>query len=132
MQAHRLEIALMGLLFALSAGCTPGSAPRSTVTPGAMTTRPAAAPADRLTRSLEEAAPGEAFVVADGPGGKPLHVLVEREYHAASGRLCRRLRVDQAERVACRDPVGLWRLLPPLANRALPALVAGHPAAGEP
>ena len=134
MDTRRPKIVLMGLLAALGAGCSADRGYQSAVVPASrpVSAVPAAAPADRFTRGLEEAGPGEAFVVSEGPGGRALNVVVVRDYHAASGRLCRRLRVEGADRVACRDAVGVWRLLPPLTNRALPALAAGQTAVAGP
>lgn len=83
--------------------------------------------ADGVTDFTARAAPGEAAVVTSADGTSRLQVRVENEYHAASGRTCRRLTLaDEGgrpnPRVACRDQLGAWRLLPLLRNRDLPAV----------
>ena len=130
MQRRRLEIALLGLLCALSAGCASERAPPSGRLGDA---HPAVVPAaaDRWLRSMAEASPGETFTIPARVDSGQVNVIVEREYHAASGRLCRRLRIDGADRVACREPLGSWQLLPPLTNQALPILSTASRAASR-
>jgi hypothetical protein len=80
-----------------------------------------------LAAFLARATPGETATIAGAGGG--LLVTVAQDYHAASGKACRRLQVGEdgaspREREACRDELGVWRLLPLLHNRELSRLSA--------
>lgn len=92
--------------------------------------------ADGLMGFLALAEPGDATIVTSHEAGGTVRVSVEKDYQAASGRSCRRLLVVAGDgrptpRVACRDGVGVWRLLPLLRNRELPAMEAlPQPSAG--
>ena len=108
-----------GALTAGCAACAVGPAP-----PPADGSPPAARSAEEapLHEFIARAAPGDHAELAAAGEGAALQVTLEQEYHAASGRLCRQLRLgaDGAEpelRHACRDDQGEWRLLPPLLNR---------------
>jgi len=81
---------------------------------------------DGLAGFLARAVPGESAAV-ERADGRPVTVTVVKDYHAASGRACRRLLLGDggeapSARVACRDDDGTWRLLPRLKNRDLPRL----------
>jgi hypothetical protein len=130
---RRWLILLVALLGLSAAACAPIAGDRGLGWPAS---RAGALPAtalrgtdESLRAFLDRASPGESAVVSEPGEATRLVVTVERDYHAASGKSCRRLRVARgdgaaAPRAACRDELGLWRLLPQLENRALPS-VAG-------
>lgn len=130
---RRWLIPLVALLGLSAAACAPSAGERGLGWPasgaGAL---PATAPrgaGETLRAFLERASPGESATLGEPGEAAPLVVTVERDYHAASGKTCRRLRMAQGggvatPRAACRDGIGLWRLLPQLENRALPSVAA--------
>lgn len=118
------SLCVLGVIAGL-AGCAPTA---SEVSPGAIAGAPVGK-GDELAGFLAGAGPGASAALDLSGEPAPVVVSVEREYHAASGRVCRRLALlapgGQPEaRIACRDALGAWRLLPNLENQALRA-VAG-------
>jgi hypothetical protein len=114
-----IHLLRVGLLTAGCAACAGGLAP-----PAAPDVSPAedTAGAAPLGAFLAGAAPGD-HVELPAEGASPaLAATLEQEYHAASGRPCRQLRLAVAGaspelRHACRDAQTGWRLLPPLSPR---------------
>lgn len=128
------------LLVGLGSACS-SVAPDGAPVPGRSwgdTARPAAAAHGGAEAPIDEflarAGAGDATLVTSADGRGTLLISVENDYHAASGRTCRRLVVTAGDerptpRVACRDRLGVWRLLPLLRNRGLPG-VNSHSEAG--
>lgn len=123
MMSRRTTRLLLALgLLALGPGCAP--LPGATGDPLVAGTRPGGAEADALAAFLADAAPGESAALSLPDEPAPVVVSIEREYQAASGRTCRHLLIHGSAatpepRIACRDALGVWRLLPRLINRRL-------------
>ncbi|GAB5390201.1 MAG: hypothetical protein Alpg2KO_31690 [Alphaproteobacteria bacterium] len=64
------------------------------------------------------ASPGQSDVVTDDASGAQVRVTMVRDYQAASGRTCRRLRLAPGgDRTACRHQSGVWHLTRSIAGR---------------
>jgi antitoxin (DNA-binding transcriptional repressor) of toxin-antitoxin stability system len=130
---RRLPILLVALLGLSAAACAPIAGERSlgwrAATAPALQATAARGPDESLRAFLDRARPGESAAVSAPGEAAALVVTLDRDYHAASGKTCRRLSIARGDgaaepRAACRDGTGLWQLLPQLENRALPS-VAG-------
>lgn len=128
-----LHIVRAAVLAVICAGCTGEAALQLGPPAGGSAARDVGSGVGEVERFLAQAAPGASAVLTPAGEGAPVVVVIEREYHAASGRLCRRLSLERGargteERTACRDGVGIWRMLPQLTNRDLSSVAASMPA----
>lgn len=110
--AKRWLIAI-SLLAALSGCALPAAQPgasSASVVAGSDQGKPVDA---NLSGFLEQAPPGAVTDLAESPWGANVMVSVEAPYYAASGRVCRQLRIESARgpvtpQVACETATGQW------------------------